>query len=165
MDENEIRQLQEENRCLKEERDAGARELEDARARLAERDSAFGPVKKELEKVKGELAGRDAEMEKLKEGTAGLSESLARAVNAYREEVIRATPGLTHDLVSGETVEEVNASLEKAKGVIESVRKSLEDKREEGRVPAGAPPRSTPDLSSLSPAEKIKYAIGGNSNR
>jgi len=165
LEESDLIQLQEENRCLREEKETGDRELEETRARLDERDAAFAPVKEELEKVRNELAGRDAEIEKLNEDTAALGDGLARAVNAYREEVIRATPGLTPELVGGETVEEVNASLEKAKGVIESVRKSLEAGRAEGKVPAGAPPRTVPDLSSLSPAEKIKYAIGGNSSR
>ncbi len=165
MEEDEIRQLQEENRSLKEEKESGDRGLEETKAKIAERDAAFGPVKDEMERARVELTERNAEVERLNESTATLNENLARAVNAYREEVVRANPGLTLELVGGETVDEVNASLEKAKGVVELVRKSLESGMAEDRVPAGAPPRTAPDLSSLTPVEKIKYAIGGNSNR
>lgn len=122
-----------------------------------------GTLRGETDKLKGELAARDSQLQSLGETASALGNSLARAVAAYKGMVVRANPGLTPELISGETVDEVDASLERAKGIIASVRKSLEAEYAGARVPAGAPPRMHPDLSSLSPIEKIKHAIGGNS--
>jgi len=116
----------------------------------------------DTDQLKGELAARDSQLQTLGETAAALGASLARAVAAYKGMVVRANPGLTPELISGETVDEVDASLERAKGIIASVRKSLQAEYAGARVPAGAPPRTPPDLSSLSPIEKIKHAIGGN---
>ena len=65
------------------------------------------------------------------------------------------------ELISGDTIESINESLDKAKGLINRVRQGLETEISLGRVPAGAPERRPPDLSALSPREKIQYAIGG----
>ena len=163
MDENEIKAIQEENETLKGEKEAAAAELEQLKGQLAGRDAAFSPLREELEQLKGELTAKDTELKTLGETSSALSEGLAQAVTAYKGLAIQASPGLTPELITGETVDEVNASLERAKGVIEAVRQSLEAERAEAKVPAGAPPRTPPDLSSLSPIEKIKHAIGGNS--
>ena len=163
MDENEIKAIQEENEALRGEKEVAAAELEHLRGQLAERDAAFKPLEEELKQLKGELTARDAELKTVGETASALGDSLTRAITSYKGLVIRANPGLTPELISGETVDEVDASLEKAKGVIEAVRKSLEAERAGAKVPAGAPPRMPPDLSALSPIEKIKHAIGGNS--
>ena len=46
-----------------------------------------------------------------------------------------------------------------AQGVVEKVKKALEARLLRERVPAGAPHRATPELSSLSPREKIAYGL------
>ena len=163
MDENEIKVMQEENETLRGEKEAAAAEMDQLKGKLAERDAAFNPLQDELEQLKGELITKDAELKTLGETSSALGEGLAQAITAYKGLVIQASPGLTPELITGETVDEVNTSLEKAKGVIEAVRKSLEVERVGAKVPAGAPPRTPPDLSALSPIEKIKYAIGGKS--
>ena len=163
MDENEIKLVQEENETLKGEKEAAAADLEQLKGQLAERDAAFNPLQEEITQLKGELTIRDAELKTLGETSSALGEGLTQAITAYKGLVIQANPGLTPELITGETVDEVDASLERAKGVIEAVRKSLEAERAGAKVPAGAPPRTPPDLSALSPIEKIKHAIGGNS--
>jgi len=40
----------------------------------------------------------------------------------------------------------------------------MEEEVSKARIPAGAPQRVPPDLSALSPREKIQYAIGGSSS-
>ena len=162
MDEHEIKAIQEENETMKGEKEAAAAELEQLKGQLAERDAAFSPLREELEQLKGEFTAKDTELKTLGETTSALGYSLAQAITGYKVLVIQASPGLAPELITGETVDEVNASLEKAKGVIEVVRKSLEAERAGAKVPAGAPPRTPPDLSSLSPIQKFKHAIGGN---
>jgi chromosome segregation ATPase len=162
VDENEIRAIQEENETLKGEKEAATAELEQLKGRLTERDAAFTPLREEMEQLKDDFIVKGTELKALGETTSTLGDSLTEAITAYKGLVIQANPGLTSELITGETVDKVNASLEKAKGVIEAVRKSLEAERAGAKVPAGAPPRTPPDLSSLSPIEKIKHAIGGN---
>ena len=46
------------------------------------------------------------------------------------------------------------------KALVTKVKQGLEIEISLARVPAGAPERTLPDLSALSPREKIQYAIG-----
>lgn len=99
--------------------------------------------------------------EELEKKLSDVSVSLTEAVNIYRSRIIQMNPGVTEELISGNTIEEVDKSLEKALNLISKVKKSMEKEISQSRVPAGAPGRQSPDLSSLSPREKIQYAIGG----
>ena len=69
--------------------------------------------------------------------------------------------GIIEELITGDTVEAINQSLENARALISRVRQVLEEEVAKTRVPSGAPQRAPPDLSALSPREKIQYAIGG----
>ena len=89
-------------------------------------------------------------------------DSLGEAVSRYRDVVIQASPGVLEELVSGESIASIDESLRKAKNLIGKVREGLEAEVSLARVPAGAPERRLPDLSALSPREKIQYGIGGN---
>jgi hypothetical protein len=83
-------------------------------------------------------------------------------VAGFRTMVVRTNPEIPEEMVNGETIEEVNESLDKAKALVGRVRQELEASISRARVPAGAPERAAPDLSALSPGEKIRYALGGN---
>ena len=120
----------------------------------------------ELEKT---LAEKDAEISVLRqtgleldEKYRALGESYGGAVAGFRTMVVRTNPEIPEEMVHGETVEEVNDSLEKAKALVSRVRQEMEASIARARVPAGAPERAAPDLSALSPGEKIRYALGGN---
>jgi hypothetical protein len=98
------------------------------------------------------IASRDGEMTAIKQ-------SLSGAVAKYRAAVLASAPGIPQELVNGESLAEVDASLELARGIVSRVRQQLEVEAEANKVPAGAPPRMPQDLSALSPAEKIAYAL------
>ncbi len=104
---------------------------------------------KELEE---RVAQREAEV-------AELRDRLKLAAQKYRSLLLQGAPEVPEELVVGETVEEVEKSFLSAQGVVEKVKKALEARLLKERVPAGAPPRSTPELSSLSPREKIAYGL------
>ena len=89
------------------------------------------------------------------------SNALFQAIASYKTLIIKSNPGVIEELIIGDNIEDINASLEKAKTLIVRVRKGLEEEVAATRVPAGAPQRTPPDLSVLSPREKIQYAIGG----
>ena len=98
------------------------------------------------------IASRDSEL-------AALKDSLAGTVAKYRAAVMASAPGVPEELLKGETVEEIDASLELAQGIVAKVRQEFESDVAARSVPAGAPPRTLPDLSALPPGEKIAYAL------
>ncbi len=119
----------------------------------------------ELEQVvadkESEVATLRKSEDELKERLSAVGKSLTEAVNSYKGRVIQMNPGITEELISGDTIEAVDKSLEKALSLIGRGKKSVEKEISHTRMPAGAPGRRTPDLSTLSPREKIQYAIGG----
>ena len=90
---------------------------------------------------------------------AAAKESLSGAVAKYRAAILASAPGVPAELVKGESIEEIDASLEQARGIVSKVRQQIEVEAEANKVPAGAPPRTPQNLSALSPAEKIAYAL------
>lgn len=105
------------------------------------------------------LAEKAAEIAALKQSILELELRLSQAVAAYRAEVIKANPDVPEELITGETIAEVDASLASAQALVERVRRELEGKVSQARIPVGSPLRTQPDLSILSPKEKIQYAI------
>ena len=91
---------------------------------------------------------------------AELENSLSQAISSYRALVIKSNPDLPEELIAGDSVEEIEKSLANAQALIDRVRERLETEIAGTRIPAGAPLRTPLDLSSLSPQEKIQYAIG-----
>ncbi len=103
---------------------------------------------------------RKSEIE-LKEKLSAVSRLFSEAVASYKDRVLELNPEITGELIAGETIEAVNTSLEKAISLVGRVKKSVEKEIANIKVPAGAPGRRAADLSTLSPREKIQYAIGG----
>lgn len=85
---------------------------------------------------------------------ASLQSDLSDAVTKYREGVLREHPEIPADLVTGISTADIDASLAKAKAVVEQVKKHLADK-----IPPGAPARSGINVESLSPRQKIEYGL------
>ena len=136
-------------------------ELKAKDARLSEAETRIT----ELEQV---IADRDSELATLKQAVAESDEaltnvknSLAQAVSSYRALVVQANPDIPDELITGDSIEAIDQSLENARNLISRVKQGLEVEAAKTRVPAGAPQRTPPDLSALSPREKIQYAIGG----
>jgi len=98
------------------------------------------------------ISSRDSDL-------AAIRESLSGAVAKYRAAVLAASPDIPAELVKGESIDEIDASLEQARGIVSKVRQQLEAEAEANKVPTGAPERTPQDLSALSPAEKIAYAL------
>ncbi len=124
-----------------------------------------------VEELEEAMAGRDAEIAALKQDKdeledrlSVLNKALTEAVSGYRAMVVQSNPDIVEELISGDTVDAVNESLEKAKALVSRVRKGVEAEISMARVPAGAPERTPPDLLSMTAREKIQYAIGGFSS-
>ncbi len=129
-------------------------ELTKANARIIELEQTVANLDNEVASLKQTIAESE---EKL----TTINHSLAEAVASYKALVVQFNPEVLGELVTGDTIEAINESLEEAKTLISRVRQGLEAEITAGKVPAGAPVRTPPDLSALSPREKINYAIGG----
>jgi septal ring factor EnvC (AmiA/AmiB activator) len=85
---------------------------------------------------------------------------LAVAVNSYKKMITGNHADIPAELISGDSIEEIDSSLEKAKTLVARIRQGLEKDISAMHIPGGAPVRGEPDIAGLSPIEKIKYAMG-----
>ncbi len=148
--------------------DAVDARIRDMEGRLAQKEAEITELQSKLGRLEAGLAGRDGEIASLKQAQAAASarlketgDDLSRAVAGYRALVLQANPGVIGEMVSGESIDEIDRSLHKAKELVSRVKQGLESEIKLVRVPAGAPERTPPDLSGLSSREKIHYGIGG----
>ena len=106
----------------------------------------------EIERLTTLVTEKDSEI-------SGLKQQVEIAVSRYRDALIAGAPDLPEELVRGNTIEELDRSVESAKKIVEKVASRIEARAPEARVPSGAPARRPADVSGLSPREKILYAI------
>lgn len=133
--------------------------LAESEALAAGRDEDLGRLRSQLAERDALIASRAAEAESLRSAVTEAEERGRGATLRYRELVLAREPDLPDGLVSGDTVEEVDAAAERARQTVSQVRQRLEAQAQAGRVPAGAPARGVPDTSTLTPAEKIRLGL------
>jgi vacuolar-type H+-ATPase subunit I/STV1 len=90
---------------------------------------------------------------------ASMKEAHAKAVSKYLDASRALNPTIPQDVIVGSTVEEIDASLGKAKAIATAIKANLEAQAKEAKVPAGAPTRGEISLEGLSPREKIAAGI------
>ena len=105
-------------------------------ARLAELETALNEAKQESETSATELAST--------------REARNQAVSKYLGMAKAINPQVPGGMISGETIDEIDASVEKGKGLVAAVKKTLESEAAAAKVPAGAPTRgeSTEGMSN-----------------
>jgi chromosome segregation ATPase len=162
---DEEKEVTDEPETLQEEREGLNQEKERLNSQLRDRETT-------IQELQETLTARDTEISELKqviaesEGKlAQVNDLLSRAVASYRELTAALHPEIPPELITGDSVAAVDESIKGAQALVEKVKRSIEAETLKARVPAGAPPRTPPDLSVLSPREKIEYAIGGSSSR
>jgi hypothetical protein len=159
MNEEELSELQEEL--------AGARvELEQLQARVADREARAAHVEEQLIATREELAAlqssaeaREHELAGERERALGLEQQLRDGAHRYRTLALEHAPELPEELVSGDTIDDIDHAIMRARETVSRVRGHLESQAQAARVPAGAPARSTPDHASLSPSDKIALGL------
>jgi chromosome segregation ATPase len=104
-----------------------------------------------------------AESAALRERLADAESRMRTSAERYRDLVVRTDPALPAELIAGETVDDVDASVEAARAMVSRVRSHIEAQAQAARVPAGAPPRAAPDVGALSPEQKIRYGLSRRS--
>jgi len=68
-------------------------------------------------------------------------------------------PELPPSLISGGNLQELNASLDAARGVVAHVQQSMAQSNAASRIPPGAPARVLVDPGAMTSREKILYAV------
>ena len=168
MADDELNQTKNENPPEVEESEQSGDRVAELKGLIAQKDEELTKANARIIELEQTVANLDSEVATMKQAAAESEEklttinrSLAEAVTGYKALVAQFNPEVPEELISGDTIEAINESLEKAKTLVSRVRQGLEAEITAGKVPAGAPVRTPPDLSALSPREKINYAIGG----
>ncbi len=166
MTDEEIAQLQQELESLRGQVQTLEAEVASKGEAISERDATIGPLKEELETVKADLATKDSQLtekavafEAVGLELSSLKETHARAVAGYKTAVAAANPLVPADLIKGDSIEAINASVGSARAVVEQVKAAIAAGAAASRVPAGAPAREGPALDNMTPREKIQYAL------
>lgn len=131
---------------------------------------ATAPLRSQISTLEQELAAKVAELNELKglhqlkeQELAGATAAYAYAVADYRRLCLEANPLIGEDMIGGNSIDELKASLSRANGLIERLRAGIRRDSEadlgRAKVPAGAPPRTEPDLGAMSTLEKIQYGL------
>jgi uncharacterized protein YoxC len=157
---DELEGVKSEKETLTTEKEVITQELQDKaaavsvlEATVSERDTAIATLTAEKETLGASIK---AETQRTIDD---YTDSYNLAVAAYKKAVAQANPGMPVELIMGDTIEAIDQSLVSSKALVDQVRAAIEAEIAAGRVPAGAPARTPPDLSALSPREKINYAI------
>jgi chromosome segregation ATPase len=126
-------------------------DLEKMAGQHAEALAAAAEKDKTIAALQGELEDTNAQKTSLITGNSELTQ-------AYRDLVLKNEPSLPPSLISGGTLNEIQASVEAARGVVQHVQSAASNPAASGRMPAGAPMRTiTPDTKTMTAIEKITY--------
>jgi chromosome segregation ATPase len=137
-------------------------QLEAARSEIARLEAAAtdaDALRTELDEANGRIEAATGEASALRAQVDQATERERVAATRYRELALRVEPELPAELVAGDTIEAIDASIVAARSVVGRVRSHIEAQAQAARVPAGAPERGERDLSGLSPQQKIRFGL------
>jgi hypothetical protein len=133
----------------------------DFKVKVVELEGVMAEKNEELGKANGRIQELERLVAEANDRLDKLSTSLGEGVASYKALVIESNPDVLEGLVTGDSIKSINNSLVSARELVSKVRKGIEAEISLVKIPAGAPQRTSIDLSALSPREKIQYAIGG----
>jgi chromosome segregation ATPase len=141
-------------------------ELQAARAEVTRLESDAANAVANSESLRAALADAQARIdsaaldaEEMRGQVTASCERERHAAARYRELVLRAEPALPAEMVVGDTVDAIEASVVAARDVVGRVRSHIEAQTSAARVPAGAPERGGLDVSAMTPQQKIRFGL------
>jgi hypothetical protein len=134
-------------------------QLAEAEARESTRVTEVSALRLQVSGLEEAMATQGVELEDLRSTVSEAQAATREAVQRVRQSVLDHEPDLPHDLVAGETVAELDEAVSRARQTVAQVRQHLEQQAQSLRVPAGAPVRGGPDVSSLTAGEKIRAGL------
>jgi len=123
-----------------------------ARTMIQEKDVLVADLQAQLSAAKSGSEASAAELTQVKEAHT-------KAVTKYLSAVKLANPTIPGDVITGGSIDEIDASVARALSIATAVKASLEAQAKQAKVPAGAPTRTEISLEGLSPREKIAAGI------
>jgi hypothetical protein len=108
------------------------------------------------------LAALDAD--RLRGQIEEASQREQQAAARYRELMLRAEPALPSDMIAGDSIDAIDAAVIAARDVVGRVRSHIEAQATAVRVPVGAPQRAVPDITAMTPQQKIRHGLEQRSN-
>ena len=148
-------------------------ELEDIKAQLAaeraaiaekdacitERDAKIAELQASLSEAKVASEAKDAQLQTTAAELATAVGARDTIVSNYLALAKTANPTIPEAVIKGDTIEEIDASIESAKGIVEAVKTAMAAEAANTKVPAGSPPRSGISTDGMTAREKIAYAV------
>jgi len=125
----------------------------------AEKDSRITELETALSEAKQESEAKASELAASVVALAGAKEASEAANSRYREALVAGHPEIPQELIVGNSIDELFDSVEKGKGIVESVKKAMESTAAATKVPVGAPTRGAIPTEGMSPREKIAAGI------
>jgi len=124
----------------------------DALQAVAEKTARIEELETALSEAKLENDAKGLDM-------ATIKQARDNALAKYLETVKALNPTIPDGVIAGETIIDIDASLEKGKAIVEAVKTAMAAEAAAGKVPAGAPTREAISTEGLSPREKIAAGI------
>ena len=125
-------------------------------------DEAAAELAAVAEAERDELATLRSELQEARDALDAEQAARRAAVARYRGALLQAEPSLPPELIEGDDVEAVDASVDAARRTVAEIRERIaresEDEAARG-FPAGAPERRGPRTEAMSTAEKIAYGL------
>lgn len=131
----------------------------------AEKDAKIANLEASLSEVKQLSEAKDAEITTSAAALASIKVERDAAVLKYLGMSKALNPAIPADIIQGETIADIDASIAKGKTIVEAVKTAMAAEASATKVPAGAPTRTGPNLDGMTAKEKIAYGIqqkGGN---
>jgi hypothetical protein len=113
----------------------------------------------QMRELKEQMNEASAKIEALTVSDLKMRQDLKSALDNYKSSLVKENPEILPELIVGETVEEIEFSLARAKELTERVKAGLEARKAEKKVPGGAPVRQEADPERMSTHEKIVYGL------
>ena len=115
-----------------------------------------------VEAERDELTTLRGELQEARDALDTERSARRAAVARYRGALLTAEPSLPPELVEGDDVEAVDASVDAARRTVAEIRERIARESEDDAArgfPAGAPERRGPRTEAMSAAEKIAYGL------
>jgi multidrug resistance efflux pump len=116
-------------------------------------------LRAELAAATDAAAALDADLAAVRSQLDEQETGARRAAERFRELVLEADPLLPPALITGDTIEEIDAAVRRARDAASHVRERLQNRDRDARVPAGSPARGGPDVAGMTPEQKIRYGL------
>jgi chromosome segregation ATPase len=144
-------------------------DLEAIRLQLQEEQEARAVAQAARAESERRIAELEASLSEARQGSEASAAELAQVKEARDQAVAKylnmakaLNPAVPEGIIAGETIEEIDASVEKGKAIVDAVKAAMEAEAKGTKVPAGAPSRGSINLEGLSPREKIAFGIQQN---